>query len=120
MSMQGSAMMYVTVGLLYRREQTVNQFTRALEKRRLRDDLIEPGGVRAAQTGGVGVIRIAENRDLRVGIRDVHGVDAGDVGDHEIGRLDAVGGHKTVLRQDPLELAPDEEVDPTQQDRRHV
>jgi hypothetical protein len=25
-----------------------------------------------------------------------------------------------VLRQDPLELATDEEVDPTQQDRRHV
>jgi hypothetical protein len=25
-----------------------------------------------------------------------------------------------VLRQDPLELASDEEVDPTQQDRRHV
>jgi hypothetical protein len=25
-----------------------------------------------------------------------------------------------MLRQDPFELAPDEEVDPTQQDRRHV
>ena len=120
MSMHGSAMMYVTVGLLYRREQTVNQFMGALEERRLRDDLVESGGMRATQSGGVGVVRIAENRNLRVGVRDIDSVDARDIGDHKIGPLDAVGGHETVLRQDPLELGPDEEVDPTQQDRRHV
>jgi hypothetical protein len=108
------------VGLLYRRKQTVNQFPRALEQSRFRDHLVESGRVRAAQPGRVGVIRIPENRDIRVRIRNVHSVDARDVRDHEIGRLDAVDGHETMLRQDPLELAPDEEVDPTQQDRRHV
>src|SRR5204862_8360985 len=41
MSMQGSAMMYVTAALLYRREQWINQFTRPFEERGFRDDLVE-------------------------------------------------------------------------------
>src|SRR3954463_6282871 len=41
MSMHGSAMMYVTAALLYRRKKRVDQFPRALEQRRFRDNLIE-------------------------------------------------------------------------------
>ena len=108
------------MGLLYRRKQTANQFPCAVEQRRFRDHLVESGRVRAAQAGRVGVIRVTENRDIRVRLRNVYSVDARDVRDHEIGRLDAVDRHETMLRQDPLELAPDEEVDPTQQDRRHA
>ena len=120
MSMHGSAMMYVTGGLLYRRKQTIDQLAGALEERRLRDHLVEAGSVRAAQPGGVRVVRVAEDRDVRVGLGDVRSVDARDVRDHEIGRLDTVCRHESVLRQNPLELATDEEVDPTQQDRRHA
>jgi hypothetical protein len=108
------------VGLLYRREETVNQFTRALEERRFRDHLVESGRVRAAQSGGVGVVRVTQNRDFRVRLSDVHRIDARDVGYHEIGRLDAVDCHETMFGQDPFELASNKEVDPTQQDRRHV
>ena len=75
--------------------------------------------MRATQSLGVRVVREAENRDLRIVVRHVRGVDARDVGDHEIGGLDALRRLETVLRQQGLELAADEEVDPTQQDRCH-
>ena len=81
--------------------------------------MVEPGGVRTTQSVGIRVIREAENRDLRIVVCDVGSVDARDVRDHEIGRLDALRGLKTVLGQHGLELAADEEVDPTQQDRCH-
>src|SRR3982750_1192804 len=45
MSMQGSPITYVIGRLLYRREQRVDQFTRALEQRGARADLVEAGGV---------------------------------------------------------------------------
>jgi hypothetical protein len=106
--------------LLHRRDQAVDQFTRALEERRLRNDLVEPRRMTAPQPGGVGVVRETEDRDVRVRVRDVVGVDARDVRDYEVGWLDPVGGLEAVLRQEPLELAPDEEVDPTEQDRRHA
>ena len=73
-----------------------------------------------AQTGGVGVVRVTENRHVRVVVGDVGRVDARDVCDHEIGRVDPIRGLETVLRQERLELRSDEEVDPTQQDRRHA
>src|ERR1700704_6606607 len=121
MSIQGSAMMYVTAeGLLYRCKEPVDQLPGALEQRRFRDYLVESGCVSAAQTGGVGVVCEAEDRHVRERVRDVVRVDACDVSDHEIRRFDAVRGLETVLGQDGLELPPDEEVDPTQQDRRHV
>jgi hypothetical protein len=107
-------------GLLYRREQAIDQLTRALEERGFRDYLVESCGMGATQSGGVSVIRITKNRDVRIGVRDIDGVDARDIRDHEIRRLDSVGGHEPVFGQDPLELASNEEVDPTQQDRRHV
>src|SRR3954447_5433303 len=42
MSMQGSAITYVMAGLLYRCDQTVDQFPRPLEQRGFRDHLVEP------------------------------------------------------------------------------
>ena len=74
----------------------------------------------APQSGGVGVVREPENRDVRIGVCDVGRVDPRDVRDHEIGWLDAVRGLEAMLRKSRLELAPDEEVDPTKQDRRHA
>src|SRR5690242_14915810 len=61
MSIQGSAMMYVTAatlpsGLLGRRDKPVDDFPRTLEQGRLDDHLVEAGGVGAAQPLGVGVI----------------------------------------------------------------
>src|SRR6185312_8766766 len=71
MSIHGSAMMYVTAatlpsGLLDRRDQRVDHLSGALEERGLDDHLVEAGGVRAAETLGVGVVRVAEDRDVRV------------------------------------------------------
>ena len=120
MSMQGSAMMYVTVAYSTDASRPSISSRGALEERGFRDHLVEPGSMRAAQPGGVRVVRVAEDRDVRIGLRDVVGVDARDVRDHEVGRLDAVRGHEPMLRQDRLELAAHEEVDPTQQDRRHA
>jgi len=66
------------------------------------------------------VVRVAENRHIREVVRDVFRVDARDVRDHEIGRLDPIRGFEAMLGQERLELPPDEEVDPTQQDRCHA
>src|SRR5262245_34375489 len=127
MSMQGSAMMYVTSNprtssgrdLLYRREQLVNQERHALLERGLREHLVESRFVGTSQAGGVGVAREAHDRDVRVGVRDLVGLDAGDVGDDELGRLDRVRRHQLMAGQQHVELAPEEEIDPSQQDRRH-
>src|SRR5690349_17331155 len=64
MSIQGSAMMYVTTAtlpsrLLSRRDQPVDHFPRALEQRRLDDHPVETRGMRPAETLGVGVVRVA-------------------------------------------------------------
>lgn len=120
MSIQGSAMMYVTVASLYRREQTVDQLTGAFEERGFRDHLVESCGVCASQSGRISVVRVPKNRDVGIRVRDVDCIDAGDVSDHEIGRLHSVRGHEPMLSEDPFELPSNEEVDPTQQDRRHV
>ena len=87
MSMQGSAMMYVTAanssdasGRASR--QLDDELTDCpLDERRLREHLIEAGGVRGAQPGRVGVVREAEDRDVRIRVRDLLRVDARDVGD---------------------------------------
>src|SRR2546423_12072857 len=67
MSMQGSAMMYVTGlprtplgGLLYRRNQLLDDLWSALLERVLDEDLIEPGLVSAPQSGRVGVAAEAD------------------------------------------------------------
>ena len=81
--------------------------------------MIESGRMGAAQSLGVRVVRETENRHVRIAVRDVGRVDAGDVRDHEIRRVDSLRGLEAVLGEQGLELAADEEVDPTQQDRRH-
>ena len=125
MSIQGSAMMYVTTTtlpsrLLARRDQRFDHFPGALEERRLDDHLVETGRVRAPEPGGVGVIRVAEDRNVREVVGDVVRVDPRNVGDHEVGWLDPVRRLEAMLRQKRLELPPDEEVDPAQEDRCHA
>ena len=93
---------------------------RPFEERGFRDDLVEPCGVSAAQSLRVRVVRVAEDRHVRVVVRDVICIDARDVSDHEIGWLDPVRRLEAMLRQERLELAPDEEVDPTQEDPGHA
>ena len=74
----------------------------------------------ATQPGGVRVVRVAEDRDLRVVVRDIVRVDAGDVRDHQIGRVDPVRGLEAMLGQQRFEFSPYEQVDPAQEDRRHA
>ncbi|MCW2963731.1 MAG: hypothetical protein JWO17_983 [Actinomycetia bacterium] len=93
---------------------------RPFEERGFRDDLVEPCGVSAPQSLRVRVVRVTEDRHVGVVVRDVVGIDPRDVGDHEIGWLDPVRRLEAMLRQERLELAPDEEVDPAQEDRRHA
>jgi predicted metal-dependent hydrolase len=65
------------------------------------------------------VVREAEDRDVRIGVGDLARVDAGDVRDHELRLVGAVGRDEMVAREKRLELAAEEEVDPTEQDRGH-
>ena len=76
--------------------------------------------MRTPQSLRVGVIRVAENRHVGVAVRDVVRIDSRDVGNHEVGWLDPVCCLEAMLWQERLELAPNEEVDPAQEDRRHA
>ena len=102
-----------------RRRQLVDELPRALDERGLHHHLVEPGGVGGSQTGRVRVVRVAENGDVRERVRDLFGLAAGDVHDHEIRRIGVVDRDEVMLRQERLELPPEEQVDPTEQDRRH-
>jgi len=93
---------------------------RPFEERRFRDDLIEARRVGAPQSLRVGVVRVAEDRHIGVVVGDVVRVDPRNVGDHEVGWLDPVRRLEAMLRQKRLELPPDEEVDPAQEDRCHA
>ena len=93
---------------------------RPLEERGLRDHLVEPRGMSAPQSLRVGVIRVAEDRHVGVVVGDVVRIDPRNVGDHEIRWLDPVRRLEPMLRQERLELPPDEEVDPAQEDRCHA
>src|SRR3954454_2406156 len=70
MSMHGSEMMYVTAPTLPRgsvgRRQFLDELTGALDEGRLDDDLVESGRVGGAEAGGVGVVRVAEDRDVGI------------------------------------------------------
>ena len=79
----------------------------------------KPAVCARAEPGRVRVVREAEDRDVRIGVRDLLRLDPRDVADDEIGRVDAVGRDQVVLREQRLELSPEEHVDPRQQDRRH-
>src|SRR5687768_1073611 len=123
MSMQGSAMMYVkTLRSLARglvSEEFLDDGADPLDERRLCQHLVEPGGLRSAEPGRVGVVREADDRDFGIRVRDLLRVDPRDVRDHELGLVDVVGRDQMVTAQQRFELAPEEEVDPTQQDHRH-
>src|SRR3954464_15557216 len=75
MSIQGSAMMYVTRATLAkrspRRRQLLDQLACAFDERRFDDYLVEAGRVRGTESGRVGVIRVAQDRDVRVGVGDL-------------------------------------------------
>ena len=62
----------------------------------------------------------AQNRDIRIGIGDLIGVDPSDIRDHKIRRVDAIDRDEVVAGKKTLELAAKVEVDSRQQDRRHV
>ena len=123
MSIQGSAMMYVTAATLAkwspRRCQLLDELAGALDECRLGHDLIESGGVRGTEAGRVGVVGVAQDRNVRKGVGDLLGVDARDVRNHELGRVRMVDRDEVMLGQERLELPPEEEIDPTQQDRGH-
>ena len=93
---------------------------RPFEQRRFRDDLIESRRMGAPQSLRVGVVRVAEDRHVGVAVSHVVCVDSRDVGNHEVRWLDPIRRLEAMLRQERLELAPDEEVDPAQEDRRHA
>src|SRR5205807_1055067 len=46
---------------------------------------------------GVRVIRVAEDRDVRVVVRNIVRVDPRNVGDHEVGRIDPVRRREPML-----------------------
>src|SRR5258706_10943285 len=123
MSMQGSAMMYVTRPTLAKRfprgRQLLDELAGTLDERRLHDNLVEPGGVTRAQAGGIGVVRVAEDRHVGVCVGHLLGIHPGDVDDHEVGGIGVIDRYQAMLRQKRLELAAEKEIDPTQQDRRH-
>ena len=91
-----------------------------LEQRRFDHHTVETGRVCAAEPGRVRMVREAENRDFGKPVGNVVRIDPRDVGDHEIGRFDTVGGLEAVVGKERLKLAPEEEVDPCEQDRSHA
>src|SRR5439155_11238624 len=84
MSMQGSAMMYVTAGLLYRGNQLLDEVPGPLVERRLDDHLVESGRLRGPESRRIRMVRKPEDRHVRVRVRDLLRIDAGDVRDHEL------------------------------------
>ena len=91
----------------------------SLDQRGLHDHLVEAGRVRTLEPRLVGVIREAEDRNVGPGVHDFLGLDASDVHDHEIRRMDAVGRDQAMPVQQGFELPPEEQIDPCEQDGRH-
>src|SRR5215469_18667582 len=93
MSMHGSAMMYVTRPTVDSRPERVRRqpsgFRSAgelvhdladpLREGRFREHLVEAGGVRGAEPGGVGVIRETDDRDVGIRIGHLVRIDPRDV-----------------------------------------
>src|SRR5205085_492956 len=103
MSMQGSAMMYVTgrsaaysTQALDLGSQLLDELRGALLQRVLDHDLVEARLVCAPQPGRVGVAAEAEDRHVRIEIRDLLRIDAGGVGDEEIALAHCDGGFYAV------------------------
>src|SRR6476646_506461 len=81
--------------------------------------MVETRLVRPAQSRRVGVPAEADDRHIRVRVGDIVRIDTTDVGDDEVGPVCAVRGHEVMARQQGLELPPEEDIDPTKQDRGH-
>src|SRR5439155_16773922 len=105
---------------VYSGRELLDEFLGALCEGGFHDYLVEAGFVSAAQSRGVGVIGETENRNVRIGVRDLVGVDPSDIRNHEIRRVDAVDRDEVITRKKSFELAAKVEVDSRQQDRRHV
>src|SRR5947207_10744176 len=120
MSMQGSAMMYVTPRSLLSARQLLDEVRSTLVESAFGENLVEAGGVRALQPRGIGVVREPENRHVGIGVGDLFRLDAPDVRDHEIGRVDAVARDQPMVGQQAFELPSEEDFDSRQQNRRHV
>ena len=112
MSMHGSAMMYVTAErvLAGRSEGRRGQLGHDLGTRSAGADLTSTcsaGRVRPLQARFVRVVREADDR-VRPGIDDLVRLDAGDVDDDQVGRVDAVGRDEMMAVEECLELASEE------------
>src|SRR5260370_40014313 len=120
MSIQGSAMMYVTQSTLAKRSlrgrQLLDELAAPLDERRLHHNLVESGRVPGPQARRVGVVGVAEDRHVGICVGDLLGVDAGDVDDHEVRRIGVIRRDETMLGQERLQFPPEKEIDPTQQD----
>jgi hypothetical protein len=116
--MQGSAMMYVTGPSL--RDELVDELWGSFGQGRPDHDPVEPGCLRGAETGRVGVIREPQDGHVCVDLGHLVGIDAGDVDDHEVGRVDALRRRQPVTpAEEHVELSSKEQVDPNEQDRGH-
>src|SRR2546421_2765732 len=73
MSMQGSAMMYVKVGLLYRGDQLLDEVPGPFVQRRFDQHLVESGRLRSPESRSIRMVRKPEDRDVRIGVRDLLG-----------------------------------------------
>ena len=110
----------MSVAGVFSGNQLVDELRRALGQRGSRDDLVEARFMRRAETGGVCVVRVAEDRDVRPGVRNLVRVDPREVANDHVGRVHAVGRDQLVGRsQERVQLSSKEEIDPRQQDRRH-
>lgn len=76
--------------------------------------------MRPAQPRGVGMVRIAEDRDIRIRVRNLVRIDPRNVRDHQIRTVGAIDGDQVMALQENIQLAPEKEVDPDQQDRGHT
>ena len=79
----------------------------------------DTGLVCSPQSGCIGVAAEADDGHIDVRVRDLLGIDTRDVGNDEIGPIDAVARHEVVRREERLQLGAEKSVDPTQQYRRH-
>jgi hypothetical protein len=66
------------------------------------------------------VVREPDDRNVRPLLDHFLWIDPRDVGDHEVGGVNAVACDEVVLGQEPFELASKEEIDPNEQDRCHA
>jgi hypothetical protein len=117
MSMQGSAMMYVTPSSL--RDELFDQLTCSFGQCRPRHDSIESRCLARSEARRVGVIRVPEDGNIGVRVGDFLRVHSPNVDDDDVRRLDRVCGRQTVSGEERVELPPEKEIDPDQQDRRH-